>query len=329
MPPISKSVRAILGESAAAGGVLLVVLSSSRFWASGFPFELACHFQVHYFWAAALCAIVLAAQRRWRALVPAAVAAALSGVAVFPYAAPVHGPGGAAHAGPAPDGTSLRLLLANVHYSNADHERVLRLVGETRPDVFIAQEVSGRWMEALGALRADYPYVVGKPLQGVFGVVAFSRVPLLDSTVTYDGSGDRPTLVLRMAAGASPLSIVATHPLQPLSPRWFPKRNEQLAAVGDLVAGLPGPVILIGDLNTTMWSPWYARLTATTGLRNARAGRGILPSWPTSLPALFRIPIDQCLVGDGVTVRDVRLGPEIGSDHLPLVVDVVMTDAAP
>ncbi len=324
-----KPLQTALGICAAVCGVLLLCLASARFWAFGFPLELASHFQGQYFLAAAACAAVLAAQRRWRALVPAAAAVAISGGAILPYGTGLAGSGGAAHAGPAAGDTSLRLLLANVHYSNQDHERVLRLVSETRPDVFIAQEVNARWMDALQALAAAYPHVCARPRQGAFGVVAFSRLPLDEAAVTYEGSEDRPTLVLRLTVDGSPLSIVATHPLNPLDPRWFPKRNEQLTAVGDLVAGLPGPAILIGDLNTTMWSPWYGRLEAAAGLRNARSRMGLLPSWPSALPAMLRIPIDQCLVSEGVTVRDVRLGPAIGSDHLPLVVDVVLPGAAP
>lgn len=57
-----------------------------------------------------------------------------------------------------------------------------------------------------------------------------------------------------------------------------------------------------------------------TGLQNARAGRGVLPTWPTFLPATFlRIPIDHILVDPRLSVLDYRLGPSIGSDHLPTI----------
>ena len=42
-----------------------------------------------------------------------------------------------------------------------------------------------------------------------------------------------------------------------------------------------------------------------------------------SLPPLG-IPIDQCLVSRGIQVANVRTGNDVGSDHLPLIVDLAI-----
>lgn len=80
-------------------------------------------------------------------------------------------------------------------------------------------------------------------------------------------------------------------------------------------------VIIAGDLNTTMWSPYYKRLARDSGLANARKGFGILATWPSFYPFL-RIPIDHYLVSPEVRVVDLRMGPKFGSDHRPLVADL-------
>jgi endonuclease/exonuclease/phosphatase (EEP) superfamily protein YafD len=60
-------------------------------------------------------------------------------------------------------------------------------------------------------------------------------------------------------------------------------------------------------------------------------GLGIHPTWPTPgtyrrlpklLTPLLAIPIDHCLVSHDITVSNLYVGPNIGSDHLPLVADL-------
>ena len=96
-------------------------------------------------------------------------------------------------------------------------------------------------------------------------------------------------------------------------------RNEQLQSIAGLVDQLAGEIILLGDLNSSVWDIHLRRLEDSTGLRNAREGFGVLPSWPTFLPFAM-IPIDHALVSKGIAVTDVRTGQKFGSDHLPLIV---------
>ncbi|MFA7237966.1 MAG: hypothetical protein WC058_13970, partial [Phycisphaeraceae bacterium] len=56
-------------------------------------------------------------------------------------------------------------------------------------------------------------------------------------------------------------------------------------------------------------------------LLNARQGFGIQASWPDNLRPL-RIPIDHCLLRGLMDVLDCRVLRSVGSDHLPLRVDL-------
>lgn len=76
-----------------------------------------------------------------------------------------------------------------------------------------------------------------------------------------------------------------------------------------------------GDLNVTMWSSNYSKLIADSGLANSRKGFGILATWPMFFP-LLSIPLDHCLVSPGIGINACRSGPDIGSDHLPLIVEL-------
>ena len=83
------------------------------------------------------------------------------------------------------------------------------------------------------------------------------------------------------------------------------------------------PVIVLGDLNATPWSPVFKKLLGETRLVDARRGFGLRPTWPSTFPPLW-IPIDHCLVSPGIEIRDFRVGPACGSDHHALVVDMAL-----
>ena len=45
------------------------------------------------------------------------------------------------------------------------------------------------------------------------------------------------------------------------------------------------------------------------------------------LRAPLRSPLDQCLTSDEVRVAAIRTGPHVGSDHRPVVVDVLIEES--
>jgi endonuclease/exonuclease/phosphatase (EEP) superfamily protein YafD len=80
-------------------------------------------------------------------------------------------------------------------------------------------------------------------------------------------------------------------------------------------------VIVVGDFNTTPWSPCFQDLLAAAGLRNATLGHGYIGTWPTWFwPAL--IPIDHVLLKGPLAATTVGRGPAIGSDHYPIIADL-------
>lgn len=78
-----------------------------------------------------------------------------------------------------------------------------------------------------------------------------------------------------------------------------------------------------GDLNFTAWSPIYGELESDTGLISAAPSNGYRPIWST-YPAILRVPIDHRLLSEGLKIERIRTSPDIGSDHLPLIVDIAV-----
>jgi endonuclease/exonuclease/phosphatase (EEP) superfamily protein YafD len=89
------------------------------------------------------------------------------------------------------------------------------------------------------------------------------------------------------------------------------------------VTALEKPAIIVGDLNVPMWSKYYQNAFDNSGLRNTRQGFGVMPTYE---PQNFfqAIPIDHCLVSEEIQVVNMRVGPSLGSDHVPIIVDLLI-----
>jgi endonuclease/exonuclease/phosphatase (EEP) superfamily protein YafD len=288
---------------------VLVALLRPRVW----PLELLNHFHVVYAAALLPLALAFALGRRWRgALVCAALAA-------VPLAALAPAWSGARE--PAGEAPRLRVALLNILSSNERHDAVLDLLRSERPDLVVLQEVTLAWQRELLALQGLYPHRHLEPREDNFGIAVFSRAPLESVETRFLGSAQVPSIVARLRLGPELVTVVATHPIPPVTPGMLALRDGQLAEVRELALAAEGPLLVVGDLNTSPWSPVFADLLDGTGLRDARHGRGLLASWPDTLPVPV-VPIDHVLVSEKLAVEGARTGPDVGSDHRPLLVEL-------
>jgi endonuclease/exonuclease/phosphatase (EEP) superfamily protein YafD len=275
-------------------------------------FDLIAHFPVQLALAAAAPLLLLAGMKpRKMAIFPLVVLLA-NGARTIPLYVPAQAD--------SPLGTTHRAMLANVLSHNQNQARFIELVRTLQPDFFLVLEMNNDWRTALEALESDYPYVVMQPREDNFGIGLFSRAPITGHTVHVAQESELPSIVATLAFADGEITVFGTHPLPPMGRQLSKARNGHLREMANLVAGLPDPKILLGDLNVTSWSPHFTDLLEGANLRDARRGFGIQPSWP-DLPWPMRIPIDHTLVSHDIYVANRFLAPPIGSDHRPLVID--------
>ena len=63
------------------------------------------------------------------------------------------------------------------------------------------------------------------------------------------------------------------------------------------------------------------------GAGELRLASGPAGTWPAEgLAGGLRLPLDQVYVGPCMARQAVRRGPDLGSDHLPVVTDIVIGD---
>jgi endonuclease/exonuclease/phosphatase (EEP) superfamily protein YafD len=225
-----------------------------------------------------------------------------------------------------PNGSRLRIVSSNVEYPSPDSTALGRELASFDPDVLLLQELSPehlRMIKATGAFDPfPYSYVDARP--GSFGGGIWSRFPLSDGE-TWRVAGI-PMARATIDVDGTAVRVFDVHLKAPTRPRWVPTWKAQLAALATEVAGHGGPVIMAGDFNSTYGHAPFRRLLAA-GVREAHieAGRGLATTWPADnpvLPPLFRL--DHVLVSPEFDVLGVLEGRGPGSDHRPVVADLVL-----
>ena len=265
-------------------------------------------------------AVAAGLTRRWALVATASVAVVAQVSFVAPELlarepAPPIGPGA----------LRFRLFSANVSAENDRPAGIAEEIRSSRPDLVFLQEATPDLVAAVdrtGAL-GDLPHRVTVPRTDPFAGLLASRWPLVDQEVVeVDG---RPVLIRATATtGSGPLRLYSVHVVAPVGggrESWI----DELGEIADLVRAERQPVLVAGDFNAT-WGHRAFRRFLDAGLTDASPARGhpFQMTWPGDwrlLPPLLRI--DHVLTTSGLTVTAIRTGRGEGSDHRPLVADVV------
>lgn len=89
------------------------------------------------------------------------------------------------------------------------------------------------------------------------------------------------------------------------------------------VASLSLPVIIAGDFNTPIDSSLYRQVWSRFSNVFSKVGWGYGRTQRVSIQGLaYSARIDHILTGNGLVPRVSEVGPDVGSDHLPLIADL-------
>lgn len=319
--PVASFDRLLLGAALAA----FLATGASFLGRAAWLLELTTHFRFQMAAGALLLLVFALGRRRLVAAALAAVACAPNAALLAPWV--LSGPPVAEASA-----SAVRLMAANVSYRNVDYAALLEQIREADPDVVGLLEVDQAWLDGLSALEGEFDWTVFYPQEGAYGLALYSKLPLREVASSPYVEGDQQTsIAVELEVQEMPALLVLAHVSAPTTPARARLRNVQFARIAELLrtdAGKAG--ILLGDLNATPWSPYYRELVTTAGLSNAARGYGYRATWPTGFNVL-KIPIDHCLVSEGLRVESFRTGSNFGSDHLPIVVELTADfgDAAP
>jgi endonuclease/exonuclease/phosphatase (EEP) superfamily protein YafD len=307
------NLRGLLAAAGSLASLTTLTAFLGRFW---WGFDLTSHFRVQYAAVLFLLAAVLCILRRWKTAAVFAAFTAVNCVIVIPYC----------YTGrplPLPVHHKLRVLTLNVHAENRQANLVEAFIRKADPDLFLLEEVNKKWLKSLAGLRALYPYSVEWPFEDDFGIALFSKRPLENPETLWLGDAEVPSVTAYIQTESKPVRVLGMHPVPPVGAENARFHKQQLEAIPKLIAPWGKTILLLGDLNSTPWSPRFQKLLHDTGLVDSARGYGIQTTWPLFLYPL-RIPVDHCLISTDLRVSARQIGGDVGSDHLPLLVDIAL-----
>ncbi len=292
------------------GALVATVLGYLGAW--HWALDLFSHFRIHLLLALGLGLAVAILKRRWALVGLALLGVAINGFEVgrawWPPPQLLAAEASAAR---------LRLVAINVEGINRDEAAVVAYLRAADPDIVAVEEVRPHWAKALAGLADRLPYQVIEPREDNFGIALLSRFPILRHEVRRYRGIALPWIAAEIDTPLGPVAANAAHPVPPMGAGATADRDAAIAELGAFVTSAALPRVLMGDLNATPWSRPYRDLVQEQGF----LGSGIAATWPARLGP-FGIPIDHILVDQRLKVIRRQVGPRVGSDHRPLLIEV-------
>jgi endonuclease/exonuclease/phosphatase (EEP) superfamily protein YafD len=236
----------------------------------------------------------------------------------------------------------LHLLHANLDRHNATPAKAVQYLNQQVVDLLFVQEVTPEWLSRLQTELTHYRLVRAEPKPNSHGsalfmpisvpIAATPQIAFLDTQIIHlPATSDRPLLETRIRWAEQEITILSLHVIRPRNQGTATYQQTEFAAVAAWSQSQHQHhrhVVVLGDFNSTPWSRPFRLLVHQSGLVNSQRGFGLQPTWRAGFPAMLMIPIDHCLHSTSMTTVKRTIGANIGSDHLPLLVDVVPKSAA-
>ncbi|MCA9604587.1 MAG: endonuclease/exonuclease/phosphatase family protein [Myxococcales bacterium] len=229
-------------------------------------------------------------------------------------------------AAPAPveDAAPVRVVQANLLYVNQTPEVLLEELLAARADVLVLEEVSPQWIALLTSPRVTdaFPYRDLVARDDAFGIAILSQHPITRSELV-DLVGV-PMLDATVRVAGTDLRVLGVHTLPPVDAEYADVWRRQLAALVRHVRTAEGPLVVAGDFNATLFHQGVHDLQAA-GLADVHdaTGRGLASTWPNGVFPAPPIALDHVFISRDLAPVSVREGVGAGSDHRPLIVDLV------
>lgn len=216
----------------------------------------------------------------------------------------------------------ITLLIANVLTPNRHVEGLIKMIQQHQPDIILTLESDQWWQDQLDPeLDEKWAYNVKVPLDNLYGMHLYSRLPLENTSVKWLIQEDIPSIHTQVTLeNGDSIRLFAVHP-RPPAPAESEKslwRDAELLWVGQEVHKKPQPTLVAGDLNDVAWSSTTQLFCRISGMLDPRRGRGMFSTFHAK-NRLLRWPLDHIFVTNHFTLVNMQRLEAFGSDHFPIL----------
>lgn len=221
-------------------------------------------------------------------------------------------------------GQGLRLATFNMLYSNDDTATISAQLKESAVAVAGFQEIMPHELEAIrSSLGFKYSYNTDADMSAYeteIGII--SKFPIVRAETMY-GYENGGILRAELNVDGKIYSVLVVHLTPPYSFGDFARRGDLMNRLSSVVVNEAHPTFIMGDFNTTVFSPHLNNFMEQTKQRVKMASKRQLPecSWFGYGDGLC-MRIDHIFVPNDLNIHDVTIGEYAGSDHRPVIVDV-------
>jgi endonuclease/exonuclease/phosphatase (EEP) superfamily protein YafD len=211
---------------------------------------------------------------------------------------------------------TLKITFQNKYYLNPNIEGLNKQAKELDPDIIGFAEVNdpSEYKKYLD----KYPYEFHTKLETLMGVVLFSKYELKDSealNASKDGDINHSPYIKTkvIMPDKSEVNLLMVHLIAPTGSGFTKLKGDALDIISTESNKLEGNTIVIGDFNTTPYSPQISGLRNSSKFYSASKGKGLLDTWEG--PSFLKFQIDHAFVSNNMKVDNFEVKDTIGSDH--------------
>ncbi len=220
----------------------------------------------------------------------------------------------------------IKILNFNTEFQhNNNIDSFIAYCKEKDPDIVVLTESGKEWADAVEKL--EYPTCM-HILKGA-GISVLSKYRALGSQVYFLGVSKHPQVQFQIIKDNQIINVIVLHLSAMQTPAGYNDRQNELQTLQKQIKKTNYPTIVLGDTNSSNWSSPIKSFLNNANLKDTQDGFITIPTWPARKGKIIKdivippfVAIDNVFISKDFEVQERKIGPALGSDHMPIFVKV-------